>query len=41
MIFDEDFQLFYEDICEYKWTEVDCVSDMLLAKSIHNELIEE
>lgn len=38
LIFDEDFQLFYEDICEYKWTEVDCVSDMLLAKSIHNEV---
>lgn len=37
MIFDEDFQLFYKDISEYKWTEVDCVSDMLLAKSIHNE----
>ena len=37
MIFDEDFQLFYEDISEYKWTEVDNVSDMLLAKQIHME----
>lgn len=35
MIFNEDFSLFYTDICEYKWTEVDCVSDMLLAKRIH------
>ena len=35
MIFNEDFQLYYEDIRDYKWTEVDCVSDMLLAKQIH------
>lgn len=35
MIFNEDFKLFYEDIRDYKWTEVDCVSDMLLAKQIH------
>lgn len=35
MIFNEDFELFYEDLRDYKWTEVDCVSDMLLAKQIH------
>lgn len=35
MIFNEDFQLYYKDIREYRWTEVDCVSDMLLAKQIH------
>lgn len=35
MIFNEDFQLYYEDIKDFKWTEVDCVSDMLLAKRIH------
>jgi len=35
MIFNEDFRLYYKDICSYKWTEVDCVSDMLLAKQIH------
>lgn len=35
MIFNDDFELFYQDICEYRWTEVDCVSDMLLAKQIH------
>ncbi len=38
MIFNEDFQLYYKDISEYKWTEVDCVSDMLLAKQIHMSL---
>lgn len=37
MIFNEDFQLYYDDIRDYKWTEVDCVSDMLLAKQIHME----
>lgn len=35
MIFNEDFELHYQDISSYKWTEVDCVSDMLLAKQIH------
>lgn len=38
MIFNEDFKLYYKDISEYKWTEVDCVSDMLLAKQIHMSL---
>ncbi len=38
MIFNEDFQLYYEDIRDYKWTEIDCVSDMLLAKQIHMEM---
>lgn len=38
MIFNEDFQLFYKDVSEYRWTEVDCVSDMLLAKQIHVNL---
>ncbi|MBQ3553333.1 MAG: phosphocholine cytidylyltransferase family protein [Clostridia bacterium] len=37
MIFKTDFKLYYKDICDYKWTEVDCVSDMLLAKKIHNQ----
>lgn len=36
MIFNEDFQLFYEDISRYEWTEVDCVEDMLRAKKIHD-----
>lgn len=38
MIFNEDFQLYYDDIRDYKWTEVDCVGDMLLAKQIHMEI---
>lgn len=35
LIFKDDFQLYYTDICEYEWTEVDCVSDLLQAKNIH------
>ena len=37
MIFNDDFELFYVDIKNYRWTEVDCVNDMLLAKQIHME----
>ncbi len=35
LIFKENFHLYYEDICEYEWTEVDCVSDLIRAKNIH------
>lgn len=35
LIFKDDFQLYYRDICDYDWTEVDCVSDLLHAKNIH------
>ena len=35
MIFKNDFQLYYKDICDYDWTEVDCVSDLIHAKTIH------
>lgn len=35
LIFKEDFRLYYKDICDYEWTEVDCVSDLVRAKSIH------
>lgn len=35
MIFKDNFKLFYEDICQYEWTEVDCVDDLVLAKKIH------
>lgn len=35
LIFKNDFALYYKDICNYEWTEVDCVSDLILAKSIH------
>jgi choline kinase len=35
MIFRNNFDLFYMDICDYSWTEVDSVSDFLKAKKIH------
>lgn len=35
MIFKDDFKLYFEDICDYDWTEVDCVSDLIHAKTIH------
>lgn len=35
MIFKNDFKLFYIDISNYEWTEVDSVNDLLLAKRIH------
>lgn len=35
MIFKDDFMLNYIDICDYEWTEVDCVSDLIHAKNIH------
>lgn len=34
MIFNDDLDLYYEDICDYKWTEVDEVDDLLCAKNI-------
>lgn len=35
MIFDNDFELYYKDIKDYQWTEVDNVDDLLKAKDIH------
>lgn len=35
LIFKNDFRLYYKDIADYEWTEVDCVSDLLHAKNIH------
>ena len=35
LIFKDDFKLYYKDICDYNWTEVDCVSDLIHAKNIH------
>ena len=35
LIFKTDFQLFYSDIRDYDWTEVDSVNDLLHAKNIH------
>lgn len=35
MIFQRNFELYYQDISSYHWTEVDNVGDFLLAKKIH------
>ena len=34
MVFDKNFELYYKDIKEYKWTEIDCVDDLLKARQI-------
>ena len=35
LIFKNDFKLFFQDIIDYPWTEVDSVNDLLVAKQIH------
>ena len=35
MIFDKNFELYYKDIKDYQWTEVDNVDDLLRAREIH------
>lgn len=35
MVFDKNFELYYKDIKDYQWTEVDSVDDLILAKKIH------
>lgn len=35
LIFKNNFHLYYQDISNYEWTEVDCVSDLIQAKNIH------
>ena len=37
MIFQKNFELYYKDIKEFKWTEVDCVDDLLKARQIQVE----
>ena len=37
MIFQTNFELYYKDIKEYKWTDVDCVDDLLKARQIQGE----
>ena len=36
MIFQNNFELYYKDIKGYKWTEVDCVDDLLKARLIQS-----
>ena len=37
LIFKNDFKLYYTDIANYDWTEVDSVNDLLHAKQIHSK----
>ena len=37
MIFQKNFELYYKDIKDYEWTEVDCVDDLLKARQIQQE----
>ena len=37
MVFQKNFELYYKDIKDYKWTEVDCVDDLLIARQIQVE----
>lgn len=37
LIFKNDFKLYYIDIADYDWTEVDSVNDLLHAKQIHTK----
>lgn len=37
MIFQKNFELYYKDIRDYLWTEVDCVDDLLKARQIQIE----
>ena len=39
MIFESNFELYHIDIKDYKWTEVDCVDDLLIARQIQQDSI--
>ena len=39
MIFQNNFELYYKDIKTYKWTEVDCVDDLIKARQIQMESV--
>lgn len=36
MIFQKNFELYFKDIKDYAWTEVDCVDDLLRARQIQD-----
>lgn len=38
MIFTSNFELYYKNIQEYKWREVDNVDDLVIAKHIHQSM---
>ena len=37
MIFDNSFELYYKDIKDYRWTEIDTVDNLLMARQIQVE----
>lgn len=39
MIFEKNFEIYYKDIKDYEWTEVDCVDDLLKARQIQAESV--
>ena len=41
MIFDKNFELYYKDIKDYEWTEVDNVDDLLKAREIQSQIKKE
>lgn len=36
MIFENDFDLYFKDIKDYKWSEIDNVNDLIMAKEVQN-----
>ncbi len=38
MIFDKNFELYYKDIKDFQWTEVDNVDDLLIAREIQSKI---
>ncbi|MEG0302996.1 phosphocholine cytidylyltransferase family protein [Gordonibacter sp.] len=39
MVFERDFALYYQDVCDYDWTEIDDVNDLLHARKIFKNSI--
>jgi choline kinase len=37
MIFENDFDLYYKDIKDYSWAEVDNVNDLIIAREVHKK----
>ena len=37
MIFEKNFEIYFKDIKDYVWAEVDCVDDLLKARQIQQE----
>lgn len=37
MIFKNNYNVYFEDVANYDWTEIDCVSDLVFAKKIQSK----